>query len=170
MIENKKAGYAKMLAQKKLVEAIEVENNTEYLAIRNAFIDKFTLCDLSCKVLLEQYKKAKKKDDKDFKLNLDMRTIPYAFSWAGVNVERHILNMIFGGSKKFNKRGSKSVKKIRNGIVHAMNSSDIEELLNRKDELMGIMDTYLGLFDVSNNIVDDTSMVQHIKENSRKIA
>ena len=131
---------------RKLQAAIKMEQNVDFLTIRNQFIDKFTLCDLTCKVVLEQYQKMRKRNGEEIKLVLDMRTIPHAFAWAEIDVDRHILSSIFGGSKGFKKKGSKSAKKLRDGILHAMNADDLQELLERQNTLMAAMDTYLALF------------------------
>lgn len=151
MAKKKKSAPAKAQAQQKLRVAITTEQDANFLAVRNRFIDKFTLCDLTCKAILEYYKKAKKREGEEIKCVLDMRVIPFAFSWANIEVKRNVLNLIFGGSKSFKKRGSKSAKKLRDGIVHAMNADDLQELVARQAELTAAMDAYLELFDPQNN-------------------
>lgn len=157
MAKKDKKALAKKHAKQKLEIALETQQNREFLAIRNQFIDKFTLCDLTCKVILEGYKKQQKQNNQDFRLVLDMRTIPYAFAWAGYEVDRNVLSRIFGGSKSFKKQGTKSAKKLRDGIVHAMNVDDIQELVERQNELFSVMNTYLSLFKLPNEIANQST-------------
>lgn len=145
MAKKNKIDLAKKVASQRIQVAFNTEQDELIVAMRHLFIDRFTLCDLSCKTILEYYKKVKRQEAGDIKLVLDMRIIPHAFAWAGINVDRNVLNRIFGGSKSFKTRGTKSAKKLRDGIVHAMNTEDLQEMLDRQDELMSLMDVYLGV-------------------------
>ena len=109
-------------------------------------MDKFTLCDLTCKSILEASNRLKKKEDKDRHVVLDMRSIPAAFATFSIQIDRNILSRIFGGTKSFKNKGTKSAKKLRDGIIHAMNEDDIEEVYNRYQELMDVMDVFLSVF------------------------
>ena len=129
----------------KIEKCITLENNQEYLEIRRAFIDKFTLCDMSCKVVIEHYKKIKKRENEEIKLLLDMRVIPFAMQTCGYSFDRNLLNKVFGGSRSFIKKGSKSAKKLRDGIVHAMNEDDLKEMMARSEELFSAMNNYLSI-------------------------
>ena len=141
-----KSESVKKQAKQILSKTITNEQRQEYLHQRIKFIDKFTLCDVTCKTVLEAYKKLKKASNEEIKLALDMRVIPYAFAMFDIEIDRNVLNRIFGGSKIFKRRGSKSAKKLRDGIIHAMNSEDLAELYDRYQELMQTMDIYLNLF------------------------
>mgnify|MGYP001668270831 CR=1 FL=1 len=145
MAKKNKIELSKRVASQRIQTALKAEQDEQTTSVRFLFIDRFTLCDLSCKTILEYYKKAKKQESEDFKLVLDMRIIPHAFAWAGIEIERNVLNRIFGGSKSFKNRGTKSAKKLRDGIVHAMNTEDLQEMLKRQDELISLMDLYLGV-------------------------
>lgn len=130
----------------KLKIAKNVEENSTYLEVRNAFIDKFTLCDLTCIEIISRYSNNQKQKGKVVKVELHMKTIKQAFESFDIEYDEDVLNLVFGGSGLYVKRGSKSAKKIRNKIVHEMNENDLKELMNRKDELFNAMDMYLSLF------------------------
>lgn len=44
------------------------------------------------------------------------------------------------------KRGHKSAKKLRDGIMHAMNDDDLNEVIEREEFLYGRMDEFLSYF------------------------
>ena len=121
------------------------EENPLYIHERRLFIDKFTICDVTCKAYVEKYKEVKKtaEDGSEIKLVLDMRTIPHAFSFFNFEIPRHVLTPVFGANKG---KGQKTCKKLRDGIVHAMNSSDLQEMHDRYDQLMALMDSFLSYF------------------------
>ena len=122
---------------------------TDYsiLDVRRGFIDKFTLCDVACRSVLESYAKNNGTYVPGRFINLDMRTIPHAMSSLGLTIPHHILNGIFGGSGQYKKRGTKSAKKLRDGIVHGMNRDDISEVVARNTDLNTMMDVFLSFFD-----------------------
>lgn len=133
-------------AHKSLAEAIKNATDISTESMRKNFIDKFTMCDLVCKILLENYHKYNGNLKQSKHACLDMKTIPAAVSLHGLSIPRHILSGIFGGSKQFIKRGTKSAKKLRDGIVHAMNKDDIQEVVLRYTDLMKLMDDFLSYF------------------------
>ena len=49
----------------------------------------------------------------------------------------------------FIKKGSKSAKKLRDGIVHAMNEDDLKEMMARSEELFSAMNNYLSIMENS---------------------
>lgn len=121
------------------------EDNALFIQERRLFIDKFTLCDVTCKTYIEKYKEVKKtkEDGSEIKLVLDMRTIPHAFSFFKLEIPKHVLSPVFGANKG---KGEKSCKKLRDGIVHAMNTSDLQEMHDRYDKLIAMMDVFLSYF------------------------
>ena len=142
MANKPKSKIVKNTAINRKYMAISLENNELYIEERRAFIDKFTVCDVTCKAYIENYKKLKKTNDdgSEIKLVLDMRIIPKALEIFDVHIERHILTNVFGAGKK---KGYRSCKKIRDGIVHAMKQSELEELHERYVDLMNYMDAFL---------------------------
>ena len=73
-----------------------------------------------------------------------MRSIPSALNDYGYDIQKHILSDIFSSGKK---RGSKSAKKLRDGIMHAMNEDDLNEIIDREDFLHSRMDEFLKYFE-----------------------
>lgn len=146
-MKRKKTKYTINTAKTRLKEASLVSTNDKYTENRIAFMDKFTLCDLTCKAVLESYNKAAGKNKPNTYTNLDMRVIPAAMEYFNVGVPKHILSNVFGGSGNYKKRNTKSAKKLRDGIVHAMNEQDISELIKRHDELKDSMNSFLAYFE-----------------------
>ena len=120
--------------------------NPLFVEERKVFIDRFIKCEVVCKTYIEKYRQLQKVDEKgkEIKLNLDMRTIPSAFERFGFSIEKHVLTPVFGSDKR---KGHKTCKKIRNGIVHSLNTSDLQELHERYDVLMEQMDAFLSYFE-----------------------
>lgn len=120
--------------------------DTESVRLRWLFIDKFIRCEVAVKKVMTAYKKAKKGDkDKGFE-RLDMRTIPAALDWAGFHFDKDELDELFSGSGQYNRCGTKSAKKLRDGTMHEHNENDIREIVERFDELNEMMDAFLDHF------------------------
>lgn len=143
MSNKPKSNTVQKQAINKMQKTLNLEQNPLYLEERRAFIDLFTVCDATCKIYIEQYKKLKKKnkDGSEIKNNLDMRTIPSAFRNFNIKFEDHELSVIFNADRT---RGHKSCKKLRNGIVHEMNEGDLNEVHKRYSELMKYMNVFLA--------------------------
>lgn len=143
-----KAEHVKRTTYKKFEKAQSVLNNVQYVQTKDEFLSKFTLCEIACKSVIEYYKKAQNKevDPKDTKLT--MTCIPAAFSMFHYEVDGHILTDIFGSSKK---RGQKSAKKLRDGIIHALSEEDIKEVIARKEYLFSAMDAFLAIIESANS-------------------
>lgn len=133
-------------AKKRLDLAREIAEDASVVLIRRDFIDKFTLCDITCKTILEYYAEAKKIDKQGKFINLNVQKISAAMHLFDLDIPRHVLSGVFGGSKQYRKRNSKSAKKLRDGIVHAMSKEDIQEVVQRNEELNTLMDSFLAYF------------------------
>lgn len=147
MAKKKKHIYFLNQTKQRLSAAKFVLADMGVLNFRRDFIDKFTLCDLTCKVAIEYYKNSKGEYKPNEHAKLDMRIIPSAMYYLQIPIEKHILNSIFGGSGKYKKRGAKSAKKLRDGIVHGMNENDIKEVVSRYEELNKTMNEFLSFFE-----------------------
>lgn len=120
--------------------------DSEKVLLRWMFIDKFIRCEVACKKVLTAFHKEKKGEkDKGFE-RLDMRSIPKAMEWAGLDFSREELDELFSGSGKYNRCGTKSAKKLRDGAMHEHNENDIQEIADRFDELNAMMDAFLARF------------------------
>lgn len=130
------------IAKDKFRKAHNLLFNQQYI-IRNEFIDKFVLCEITCKSVLEYYYKYQGSEKKTTDIKLDMRAIPSALKAFEINVDKSILNTIFSS---YNKKGKKSAKVLRNGIIHALSEDDILEVISRKDEIYDAMNIFLSFF------------------------
>ena len=119
-----------------------MENPTK-MQKRKDFINKFVLCEIACKHIVEAYKIHKKDLKPGEYITLDMRHIPAAMALYGYNIPKHVLSDVFGSGKK---RGHKSAKKLRDRIMHAMNEDDLNEVIDREKFLHERMDEFLGYF------------------------
>ena len=141
--KRKKATNVKRVATDKLSKAEKILLNPQYMSAKNEFLTLFTLCEITCKTVIEHYKKLHKNEKSANDIRLDMRTIPHAMQAFNIDIEEHTLTKIFSAN---NQRGNKSAKKLRNGIIHALNAEDISEVISRQEELYEVMNTYLSHF------------------------
>lgn len=134
------------VAEKLLIQKEEYLKKNDKLRYRYQFLEKFTLCEICCKAILKEYKKNNKTFSSEKNLKLNMREIPAALKFAGYSIEEEILSIVFSSSGNYMKRGSKSAKQLRNGIVHNLSESDIEEVCKRYIFLCTAMDSFLNYF------------------------
>lgn len=100
---------------------------------------------MAVKKVLAAYHKHRGDKEKGFE-RLDMRSIPNALEWAGYEFSRSELDALFSGSGKYGKCGTKSAKKLRDGVTHERNENDIREIAERFEELDAMMDAFLSHF------------------------
>lgn len=140
------------MAKKKKSNAMTIAKNRGIVA-RNAiydytmeerreFLDKFIVCEVVCKTIIEYYQKETKKKQNGY-ITLNMKTISAAMNHFSLAIPNHILNGVFGGSGNYKKRGTKSAKKLRDGIMHAASKEDAIEVYDRRFELNDLMDDFL---------------------------
>ena len=144
--KKKKRINAMKNARKALSDAQQVSANLVTISERREFIDKFTLCEITCKSLIISNQKYNGTYKKDAEIRLLLKSIKAAISYAGLTIPEHILNGVFSSTGNYRKRNSKSAKLLRNGIVHALNKEDINEVHNRYIALMQVMDDFLSYF------------------------
>jgi len=105
----------------------------------NRFKDKFGICEIVYKVILEDYQF--NRTDQHFETFLiDMRNVPYALNYAGYDFDKSLLTHLFGAERKV---GSRTVKTLRDSLTHSVNQKAINELVSRETELHGYMDQFL---------------------------
>lgn len=139
--KNKRARVEKVLMNKE-----RCLNDREQTTRRYQFLDDFVLCEIVCKAVLALYKKNNKTYSSDKDLRLDMKEIPAALKYAGYNVDNDILSNIFAGSGNYRRRGTKSAKLLRNGIIHNLSETDVVEMCNRFEHLHNTMNAFLSHF------------------------
>lgn len=103
------------------------------------FKDRFAVCEIVYKVILEDHQVNKFGKHKD-RLQVGMREAPYALEYAGYDFNKELLTSLFGAEGRIGKR---SVKKLRDSLTHSINKSAVEELKSREKELYGYMDCFL---------------------------
>ncbi len=112
--------------------------------MRTRFLDCFAMCDATCKIFLKKYCDIRKQEGaKKIKCELSMNIIPSALTMFEFEIERNLLNRIFSAE---NKRGRKSAKMLRNGLVHELNNEDMEEVVERFEQLINDMNLFLSHF------------------------
>lgn len=117
---------------------------------KDQFLEKFMVCETLCKRIQEAYytSTGKPKEMRDIKLNLT--DIKAAMKYAGYVIpDKAMLSDIFSCEKK---RGNKSAKELRNGIVHSLQVEDINEVFDRRLFLTTRMDEYLQLIRTPVNV------------------
>ena len=105
----------------------------------NRFKEKFGICEIVYKVILEdhQFNKTGKHFDR---LQVDMKQVPHALKYAGYDFDKNLLKHLFGSKEKI---GCRSVKKLRDALTHSVNQKAIDELIARENELYGYMSQFL---------------------------
>lgn len=128
--------------EKKLLKRNEYLADRKKRNAKNAFIEKFVLCEICCKSLIAD---AEKVDIE--KVKLYMPSIRKAMKKYGYTFDEDKLKMLFSGkSDVFIKRGSYSAKNLRDSIMHDMSVESMQEVFDREKELHKLMDDYLKLF------------------------
>ena len=113
------------------------------------FKDKFSVCEIVYKVVLEDHQFNKYGVHKE-RLQVSMKEAPHALTYAGYDFDRNLLSNLFSGEDHIGKR---SVKKLRDALTHSVSKSALEELEKRESELYGYMDSFLEkirVFDTAN--------------------
>lgn len=112
------------------------DNKREVL---DEFKNKFNVCETVCKIILKRYLKEKGEKSTD-QPKLYMSQIPAAFALAGYDFEKNLFTKLFGSE---NKRGNKAAKMLRNAVTHGLKMEDVDEIMERKEELFRCMDQFL---------------------------
>ena len=103
------------------------------------FKDKFSVCEIVYKVILEDHQYNKYGIHKD-RLQVSMKEAPYVLTYEGYDFDKKLLSHLFGSEEHIGKR---SVKKLRDSLTHSMNKSAVDELIKRNGELNGYMENFL---------------------------
>lgn len=114
----------------------------EKIQIVDEFKNKFNICETVYKIILEEHQKSKGKKIEKQSLSLTMKQVPYALKFAGYTFEKDLLTELFGASSP---TGKSTAKKLRNETTHGISKKAVEEIVSRKDELFGYMDSFLSV-------------------------
>lgn len=107
--------------------------------IKDAFLEKYILCEIPIKAALTYYYAQNGEQKEVESIEMAYTTIKAALKKSGYAPDDDCLRKMFKANEK---RGEKSARDLRNGIVHDLNIHDLMELINRKDELFGLLDSY----------------------------
>ena len=120
---------------------LDKSGRENYRQIISVFLEKFVLCEVGTKKALSAYY-SNNGDPKDVEdINMPITDIRKALDNAGYDTTFMELEKMF---KKNNKRGEKSARDLRNGIIHELASEDIDELVTRWDDIQAALDKYLS--------------------------
>jgi hypothetical protein len=110
-----------------------------------SFISKFIDCELSYKKLVMYYKNDKGNDLKStVGLKININDLRNACKHFGVDIESINYRLIFGSEKK---SGEKSLKNIRDEILHSKSVKSIEYVIENNEEVLNIMNGWIDLID-----------------------
>ena len=115
----------------------------------DSFIENFVLCKTICKSILKEYFKAGNEKIKDEDIVLDVRRIKGAFNYYGYTYDDNIMSDIFGAKK--NDKGNKSLKILRNEILHDSKPEAINEVVKRNVEIMQLVDSFVNMITEQGN-------------------
>ena len=133
------AGKMKIIIAKKMSKILKYLEDVQRKNEKDKFMEKYMLCEAACREILCAYNKERKGTKKET-IKLNMQTIPSVMNKACYQFDKELLTTIFGAS---NKRGEKSAKKLRDGIVHSLCVEDMDEAFNRRMQLYQEMDKFL---------------------------
>ena len=126
-------------AKAELLRLEQILNSQKTTELLNEFKNRFNMCETVYKVVLAEHQKQKRKDTTYLKV--DMTQVPHALSFAGYTFKKAELNELFGASSK---KGT-TVKKLRDAVTHGINPKAANEIIARKEELFGYMDSFLAV-------------------------
>ena len=98
--------------------------------IVNQFIDLFVVCESTIKLILKEYYKANNQQISDKYTKLNLNSIKPALNYFAYNYDEDTISHLFGSNSK---KGEKSLKILRNEILHGANTSAIDELTTRQN-------------------------------------
>lgn len=109
----------------------------------NDFIEKFVLCETICKSILKEYFKAGNENPAEKDIKLDVRNIKGALNYLGYTYDDNIIKGIFGSGKT--DEGNKTLKTLRNEVIHNPKQGVINEIINRNTEINNLFDSFINI-------------------------
>ena len=111
-------------------------------AIKDQFVEKFVLCEIALKSVLSNYYKTQGKEKEIDNIEMGLSSIKAALKLAHYDIKDENLEKLFKARRK---RGERSARDLRNGIIHNLTIPDLQEVTNRKDELFKLLDDFTSL-------------------------
>lgn len=134
-------------ARLELARLETVFENQQTIELLDNFKNRFNLCETVYKVILKKHQENKGKKFTSF-LKVSMTQVPYALSFAGYSFDEAMLNELFGASGK---KGT-TVKKLRDAVTHGIDPKAVSEIIARKEELFGYIDSFLSVIRTFDNV------------------
>ena len=106
---------------------------------KDLFLEKFILCEIPTRLILTYYFSQNGEAKEVDSVEMAYTTIIAALKKSGYNPDEDMLKKVFKAKEK---RGEKSARDLRNGIVHDLNIYDLMEVMDRKNELFKLLDDY----------------------------
>ena len=114
-------------------------NDKKVKAEIDNFKDKFSICEITYKIILREHQHKKTGQYSDY-LKITMTQGPYALSFAGYTFDKALLTNLFGAEDS---PGRMSAKKLRDSLNHSVTPAALQELQSRREELHSYMDAFL---------------------------
>ncbi len=111
----------------------------DHRSIKDQFLEKFILCEIPTKLVMKYYYSQKGEAKEVDSIEMAYPTIIAALKKSGYDPDEDMLKKVFKADEK---RGEKSARDLRNGIVHDLNVKDLMEVMDRKNELFKLLDDY----------------------------
>ena len=148
--DDKRRRRTRKQATKRLRKIENALMDAQLVSAKNAFIEKFTCCEILYKSMLADFKKEKGSCVDEKNLKIDMKELPSVIRYAGLSIDKNkVLDPLFSSSGQYIKRNKKSAKQLRNAIVHKLSVEDMEEVRDRKSDLLELMNSFIE--EVRNN-------------------
>ena len=127
-------------AKSELERLETVMSDVAVMQLLDCYKNKFKLCESAYKVILKEHQ-LKTKGKVPNHLKIDMTQAPFAMAFAGYNIERDLLNRLFGAKCE----NGRTAKKLRDAITHSFEQKAIDEIQARQNELFSDMNTFLEI-------------------------
>ena len=119
-------------------EYLELNDNRK---IKDAFLEKYSKCEVLCRPLLREYLKNIGEYTSDEDIGMDLQLIKDALADASyIFDDNKLLTRIWGKGKN---KGSSSCRFLRNKISHELMERALHEVVERKEELNADMDIFI---------------------------
>ena len=127
-------------AKKELERLEKIISDEETTELLDRYKNKFNLCESVYKVVLREHQ-MKTKGEVPIHLKITMTQVPYAMIFAGYDIDKELLNRLFGA--KCNE--GQTAKKLRDAVTHGLDQKAINEIKIRQNQLFNDMDLFLKI-------------------------
>ena len=115
-------------ARAEMLRLETIFNDKKVKAEIDDFKDKFSICEVTYKVILREHQHKKTGQYSDY-LKVTMTQVPHALSFAGYTFDKPLLTNLFGAEDS---PGRMSAKKLRDLLNHSITPAALQELQTRR--------------------------------------